>query len=269
MRVSNSNFPHSLTFGALLALLVFLAASVTWIMAAPQRAFHPGNMPCDGCHLAGKAVAPEQAHLLIASQEKLCASCHQNLAQVSHPSGFTPRGKLHADYPLDWKGDLTCSTCHEVHGTSPGIMRGKRRGRELCLACHEQQFFARMRDQGNSVTTSGHLDAGRATSDTRLDAYSRQCMDCHAGRGESSAPRVDSNMIVRHGATPLNHPIGANYAKSMKYGGYRKVSQISQKILLPGGLVSCVSCHEGYSKTHGKLVIPKANSALCYECHDL
>jgi predicted CXXCH cytochrome family protein len=266
VRVSSSAYS---TAGILFTLLVLLAASVTWIMAAQQGGVHPANMPCEGCHLAGSPVKPEQAHLLIANQEKLCATCHKNLAQVSHPSGFAPRGKLHPDYPADWKGDLTCSTCHEVHGNTPGIMRGKRRGRELCLACHDAQFFARMRDQGNSMTASGHLDVSNATADPRLDPFSRQCMACHGAKGDNDAPSVDRNMIVRHGATSLNHPIGANYAKAMKFGGYRKVSQISKKIMLPGGLVSCVSCHEGYSKIHGKLVIPRAKSALCYECHDL
>jgi predicted CXXCH cytochrome family protein len=266
---TRATFSVLFSFRVLCALLVLGAASATWILAAQHDGFHPANMPCEACHLAGNSVRPEQAHLLIATQEKLCATCHQNLAQVSHPSGFPPRTKLHADYPADWKGDLTCSTCHEVHGKTPGIMRGKRRGRELCLACHDAQFFAHMRDQGNSMTGSGHLEAGNAMADTRLDSYSRQCMACHGAKGDGDAPSVDRNMIVRHGATSLNHPIGANYAKAMKFGGYRKISQISKKILLPGGLVSCVSCHEGYSKTHGKLVIPRAKSALCFECHDL
>jgi len=266
VRISSSALS---TFGALLTVLALLGATATWIMAAQRGNFHPAEMACEACHLTGSSVKPEQAHLLIASQEKLCASCHQNTNQVSHPSGFAPRSKLHADYPVDWKGDLTCSTCHEVHGKTPGIVRGNRRGRELCLSCHDAQFFVRMRDQGNSMMASGHLDAGSGMADARLDAYSRQCMACHGAKGDSDATSVDRNMVVRHGATSLNHPIGANYAKAMKFGGYRQVSQISKKILLPGGVVSCVSCHEGYSKTHGKLVISKAKSTLCYECHDL
>ena len=47
------------------------------------------------------------------------------------------------------------------------------------------------------------------------------------------------------------------------------VTKLSKKILLPMGLVSCVSCHEGYSQNHGKLVISNAGSALCFACHDL
>ena len=116
----------------LLALAALLGIGASWIMAAPSGGFHQGAMACEACHLAGKAVTRDQAHLLVASQEKLCGNCHQATAQVSHPSGLLPRNKLPADYPVDWKGDLTCSTCHEVHGKNPGILRGDRRGRELC-----------------------------------------------------------------------------------------------------------------------------------------
>lgn len=253
----------------MLGLLALLVASATWLMAAPRGGFHPGDMPCEGCHLAGKSVTPEQAHLLIASQEKLCGTCHQNLRQVSHPSGFAPRSKLHADYPVDWKGDLTCSTCHEVHGKSPGMMRGNRRGRELCLSCHDAKFFVRMRDQGNSMMASGHLDSGGTEPGSRLDAFSRLCMDCHGGAGDNRTLSIGRNMVARHGAAELNHPVGVNYDKAAKFGGYHPAARLSKKIVLPAGLVSCISCHEGYSKNHGKLVIPAANSALCFECHDL
>ena len=219
--------------------------------------------------MAGKAVKPEQAHLLIASQEKLCGSCHSGTNQVSHPSGFTPTSKVSADFPLDWKGDLTCSTCHEVHGATHGLMRSNRRGKDLCLSCHDAKFFGRMRDQGASMMQAGHLKASNSTPDEKLDVYSRQCMECHGEKGDNPSPAVVRNMVVRHGTANMNHPVGANYAKAVKFGGYRAPAKLSKKVLLVGGLVSCVSCHEGYSKTHGKLVLPTAGSQLCFECHDL
>lgn len=260
---------RSFTSRALLALFALLAISTTWMLAAKRDGFHPAEMACEACHLGGKEVKPEQAHMLIASQEKLCGICHQNMSQTSHPSGFAPRDALHADYPLDWKGDLTCSTCHEVHGKSPGFMRGTRRGRELCFACHDTKFFTRMRDQGESMMASGHLDAGRLMSRAKVDGYSLQCMGCHGAAGDPRAASIDRNMVVRHGSTSLNHPIGASYDKASRSGGYRPAARLSRKILLPGGLVSCISCHEGYSKNHGKLVLSNVKSALCLGCHDI
>lgn len=257
------------TFVGLLALWVLLGLGATWLMAAPGEGFHQGAMACEACHLAGKAVTREKAHLLVASQEKLCGNCHQATAKVSHPSGFMPRFKLPADYPLDWKGDLTCSTCHDVHGKTPGIMRGERRGRALCLSCHDGSFFVRMRDRGASLLDSGHLDASSASASASLDPYSIQCMECHGGNGDSRAPTIDRNKVVRHGTSSLNHPIGGNYVAAAKFGGYRPSSMISKNIMLPGGLVSCVSCHEGFSANHGRIVRPESGSGLCNECHNL
>ncbi len=126
---------------ALSMLLMLTTISVNWIMAAPRGGFHPEAMPCEGCHLAGKDVTREQAHLLTSPQETLCGNCHAKANQVSHPSGFAPKDKLPANYPADWKGDLTCSTCHDVHGKTPKLIRGTKRGKELCLSCHDTKFL--------------------------------------------------------------------------------------------------------------------------------
>lgn len=44
---------------------------------------------------------------------------------------------------------------------------------------------------------------------------------------------------------------------------------VERTLLLPDGKVSCVSCHQGYRKEHGKLVVTKEKSALCFECRNL
>lgn len=249
--------------------MVLMGVGVPWVIATPGDGFHQGAMICATCHLAGQAVTQDQAHLLVASQEKLCGKCHRASAQVSHPSGFSPRIKLPANYPVDWKGDLTCSTCHKVHGKNPGLMRSDLRGRELCLSCHETSFFVRMRDQGDSLMNSGHLDARATATNASLDAYSFQCMECHGSKVDNTAPTIDRNMVMRHGSSSLNHPIGTSYITAAKFGGYRPVAMVSKKIMLPGGVISCVSCHEGFSANHGKVVESDRGMGLCYECHDL
>lgn len=260
-------FSRALLVGA---FAVFAALALWATQAAQREGIHPRQAACDTCHLGGKAVNPEQAHLLRAPQEKLCAGCHQNANQVSHPSGFAPKSAVGKDYPLDWKGDMTCSTCHDIHGTTPGLMRGDRRGKALCLACHETKFFEQMRDKGVSVAAAGHLGSETQTDAATLDPYSRQCMSCHGEKGEGPRTAIDRNSIVRHGrAGDVNHPVGSRYAIAFRSGGYRPAAQLSKNVLLPGGLVSCVSCHTGYKKQHGSLVLPLANSALCFECHDI
>jgi predicted CXXCH cytochrome family protein len=258
------NFKVLLTAGALMTVIV----GGTWLYAAGvTSAQHPVDEPCASCHLYGNNTTAANASKLIASQEQLCGHCHANALTMSHPSGFTPasdRKAIPAVYPLDWKGDLTCSTCHQVHSDLPGKLRGAARGPALCLSCHDQKFFDAMVDGGESMVLSGHLGIQNSASWQNLDPYSVQCMDCHVSRGDVM---VDTSMIARHGSQ--NHPVGRKYSEAAKFGGLKPELQVSRKIPLPNGMVSCVSCHETYTRNHGKVLTSGNTTTLCFECHDI
>lgn len=253
---------------AILALLMLLMAASA-LHAVLGAGGHLDNTDCAVCHLGGRNGAAQQPGTLVASQEALCAKCHPDAAKVSHPSGFRPAAALPAGYPVDWKGDLTCSTCHEVHGSGVGLMRGGRTGKGLCLLCHAPAFFTAMRDGGASLL-AGHLARGVAGKAPALDAFARKCLECH---GENAPPRlavsVDTRGVLRHASQSVSHPVGALYQKAVAFGGYRARNLVERKLMLPDGKVSCVSCHAGYQKDHGKLLVTMARSQLCYECHDL
>lgn len=222
---------------------------------------------CVECHLAGNNTVSANSSMLVASQEVLCSQCHKDSMEISHVSGIIPGSgqKIPALYPLDWKGELTCSTCHLVHSDAHGKLRGSTRGEGLCKSCHSDKFFDDMSDRGTSLTSSGHLGAKVARDWKNLDQYSIQCMGCHTENGDVNI--TDNGTLNSHGA--LTHPIGRDYLRAAKAGGYHDISRLSKKIQLPKGMVSCISCHEGYSKAHGRLVISNNGSALCFECHDL
>lgn len=251
----------------LLPLAVVLAGG--WLLAAPTpEGWHPVDLQCAYCHLGGSEVKPEQAGLLVASQEALCGKCHPGALQVSHPSGIKPKGALPAAYPADWKGDMTCSTCHTVHAAGRGKLRGKLRGREFCMACHDKAFFDSLRDGGVSMLLSGHLETGIKVESGGLDKYTLQCLGCHSSSGDVDPVGI-SDGVLRHMSSSVNHPIGVVYASYERSGSFRPQPRLMKKILLPSGKVSCVSCHDGYGKPHGKLVMSNQGSALCLECHDL
>ena len=249
--------------------VMVLGAVASLYAVAAGRNEHPPGADCGGCHLLGNEVTREQASKLVASQEALCIGCHERAVEVSHPTGFAPRRKLPAEYPLDWKGDLTCSTCHVVHGREPGLLRGKRHAREFCLACHDRVFFSGMKDAGTSLVISGHLDLSRGRGTIDIDRHSLYCLGCHVGSHSSGgAVSVSSGGVLRHASGAAPHPIGRSYRDASKSGGYRSERELAQrKILLPDGKISCVSCHEAYKKDHGRLVAPRARSALCLSCH--
>jgi predicted CXXCH cytochrome family protein len=170
---------------------------------------------------------------------------------------------------VDWKGDLTCSTCHLVHGIGRGLLRGNKRGKELCLACHDAAFFTNMKDEGSSIVQSGHLDAGITLSEAELDPFSLQCLYCHSPKFDVPEVDVDRVGILRHASGRNNHPVGRRYRESARFGGYHLEQSLSERVILPDGKISCVSCHQAYSQNHGKLVMPNGGSRLCLECHDL
>lgn len=230
---------------------------------------HPARTDCDVCHLAGPNVDQDQASKLVSSQELLCARCHARAIEVSHPSGFAPKRSLPAEYPLDWKGDLTCSTCHLPHGREPGLLRGKKHGKDFCLTCHDQAFFRSMKDAGTSMVISGHLDVSRGRSTIDIDVHSLHCLGCHAGsHSDGGSVSIGSSGVLRHASGAAPHPIGRSYRDASKRGGFQPENQLAQKkILLSDGRISCISCHEAYKKEHGKLVVSNERSALCLACH--
>ena len=252
-----------------IGLLLLLGTGISLFgHAFKTRDYHPQNTECNSCHLPAQ-VTKENAHQLIDSQEKLCVRCHANALKVSHPTGFVPIQKPPALFPVDWKGDVTCSTCHQVHGHEHGLLRGGKSGREFCLGCHNEGFFASMADKGVSIQLTGHLAKSTVAENIDLDPFSRQCLSCHGDNAEGLAMRVDQRGIVRHGGGSGNHPIGMRYGEAKGIGLYRRVTELPAAIMLPEGKVGCVSCHIGYSKKHGALVMSNDRSALCMGCHDI
>ena len=207
-------------------LLVLCLGAWLYATAIPSR-LHPLGSGCAGCHLAGNKTVADNASMLIATQEILCSQCHQDSMKMSHLSGFAPPlGQIiPAAYPLDWKGEVTCSTCHSVHSDLPGKLRGTERGAKLCLSCHAQTFFDDMPDGGTSLTSSGHLGAQIAQNWKTLDKYSIQCLGCHTENGDVN---LDANMILgSHGSQ--SHPIGRNYEAAARAGGYRPIFMLPEK----------------------------------------
>ena len=238
-----------------------------------SKVSHPVGAACADCHLAGAGTTPENAHELLRDQESLCGSCHANALTIAHPSGFSPSRSLPDEYPLDWKGDVTCSTCHRVHAENHGLLRGNKRGKALCLTCHDRSFFSRMADTGMSIQQMGHLKASNEPLAVPLDSYSMHCLSCHNEDADDYNIAVDRKGNVRHDLSRLPHPVGVKYDEAIARGlkrnsKYRPRAMLRKEILLPDGMVSCVSCHAGYSTEHGNLVMSMNGSDLCYECHD-
>lgn len=258
-----------ISFASVVVLVVIMMTKTVILNASVSQHGHPKGAACQDCHLAGDATTAKNAYQLVSSEEQLCGSCHAESIRLSHPTGFSPNRKIPEAYPLDWKGDLTCSTCHTNHQGAPNLLRGSKVGKEFCNECHDNTFFTNMADGGTSIHRSAHIGKTEQQVMANLDSFSQHCLECHAEDSAGSNIYVDSNGVLRHSNRSMSHPIGIDYAQISGRPGYRRISDISESIIFPDGRLSCVSCHQGYSKEHGILVASNQKSALCFQCHAL
>jgi len=73
---------------------------------------------------------------------KACYKCHSSeKLGISHPVGVPLTSDMHApsDLPLP-DGMVTCSSCHQPHGSEYRYILRKPMGRELCVSCHGERY---------------------------------------------------------------------------------------------------------------------------------
>jgi hypothetical protein len=118
-------------------------------------------------------------------------------------------------------------------------------------------------------TVAEPQDRGCGLDFLEPDAASDQCLSCHE-RGSGDAPRF------RREAT---HPFDVRYrsgplrASRPREGSLRAEALVAAVLRLPGGLVTCTTCHAAVSRLSFRLArsmsAPARNERLCDTCHDL
>jgi len=124
---------------ALLALLAVVPAQAK----SQGENVHRSDARCDACHTADATALhadPAAASRLLAPDlEARCAACHGDEGP-SHATGIPPRPPPPSGLPLSDQGQITCATCHYMHGESNAfgdfVRIDNRRG-GLCLTCHQ------------------------------------------------------------------------------------------------------------------------------------
>ena len=229
---------------------------------------HLEQSTCATCHLSGAKAIPENAHLLVNTQKKLCSECHEKSVRLSHRSEFTTKAVAPLVYPLNWKSELVCSTCHQIHAPIGKSLRGTRRGKEFCLICHQPKFFADLATGGIKVSLSVHESGSSDLLQHELDPASMECLRCHSVLTGKYEVIVDPSLIARHAYdSPYDHPIGRPYRNNSSLG-LRSSGRSSSGVQLIQGGLSCLSCHKKDGTPHAKLLLPLKKEKLCKECHE-
>jgi predicted CXXCH cytochrome family protein len=103
---------------------------------------------------------------------------------------------------------------------------------------------------------------------SRAQASSRGCLSCHDGLAASA---VSYTFGRGSGSMHGSHPVDVDYgAAELRPGNrFRPPGALPASIVLPGGKVGCVSCHDGASPERYHTALPMDRSRLCFSCHDL
>lgn len=161
-----------------------------------------------------------------------CITCHP-LAIPTHKKD-SPKS-MSENWPLD-KGSMTCLTCHNCT-TGSCILR--RSPPELCRVCHDcTQGMACM-------IGSAHLGDSKDPSDFTLN-----CQVCHDGT------------IGGEIGDPADHKVDVDYLVNKDFKIIR-----DRRVVIFDGKITCVSCHNPYVTTKGRLAKDNIGSKLCLTCH--
>lgn len=276
-----------------LLLLLVVCSGGWWFCLAISDGTNPHSnqmSACNECHLRDpvQITSKEGAtNLFLADIATLCLRCHKETSvSMSHPIGGKPTFPLPRDMYLDWKGEMTCTTCHYMHKNAGGAhgdgnkkyLRRNSTGKDFCLECHQQGFLSRKGLTHALATGSAHSPQfSEFDSGELLGSSSAECLSCHDGSIASDGGTMtldDSNRssgVWEHqgyeGAS--SHPVGIDYKDAYRRNPMEitEISLLPRTILLPDGKVECISCHNLYTKNEGLLSVTNFGSRLCLTCH--
>ncbi len=177
-------------------------------------------------------------------------------------------------------GIVSATTTNEgIEGSKHDFSRKTWSKGQLCLPCHTPHsaggdVAAPLWDHSPGARTSYKMFDGRPG---KPGAASLLCLSCHDGStavdayggmgGDVTIPQRAS--IGARGNLSTDHPVGVAYPVHDKY--FRSKAEVEAKgdVVLPGGRVECLSCHDVHNRYGHEKLLVKTNerSALCLSCH--
>jgi len=208
-----------------------------------------------------------------------CETCHRSCAGA--PRGEVPKKRPPFLRSTSGGGDF-CSECHPG-GRPSGFTRVKMAmetnrilqatadpGERGLQPASNRRIPALTSAQKHARYISMAHPAASATTD-HLDLTTRRCLWCHDGTvgpsrnvGVQGAPGI--------GTGKKTHPIGISYPlrpRPLRDNSYVARELLDPKILLPGGRLGCLSCHNLFTREAKLLVMSNRESRLCFACHEI
>jgi DmsE family decaheme c-type cytochrome len=179
-----------------------------------KRALWPGSLheskglACADCHWVH---AGNKKNLAKATEMDTCLQCHQNLrAEINRSSHHPIR-----------EGKVTCSDCHEPHGTTTDKLISAPSVNEKCFQCHAEKRgpFLHEHKPVSENCLICHQPHG-ATHDKLLTARAPwMCQSCH---------NINSGHITTYALGDPTKAVGSTFQR------------LDKKAIMKG----CVNCHQ-------------------------
>jgi predicted CXXCH cytochrome family protein len=92
----------------------------------------------------------------------------------------------------------------------------------------------------------------------RSEATTQSCLSCHDGTVAGGHAGFGSG----------EHPLDVSYdVAASRNLRFRARFEVSRRILLPGGKITCISCHDGASDEPKHTAMTMSRGTLCTSCH--
>ena len=143
----------------------------------PGSQHQMNDVTCSNCHTVHAARDPM---LVKIEQPEVCFTCHKEQRAQT---------KQFSTHPLD-VGKMTCSDCHNPHGSVAPKLLAKNTVNETCFTCHAEKRgpFLWEHQPVNEDCTICHTPHGSNITPLLKDRAPFLCDTCHDGPHNSQAP---------------------------------------------------------------------------------
>lgn len=198
----------------------------------------------------------------------------------NHPVNVIPSSaiRIPLGWPLGPDGSITCRTCHTtlpaLNSNGDAKLRGsKAENRAFCANCHSDGRVPTASMHWMAVPRAHvHEHGYRNVGGGSIDRPSAECLSCHDGVTAGETGYGSGIHGGDYGDPRRNHPIGVRYPRqgtTRTEVPLRPANALPPTIHLPGGTVSCISCHDLYNMESKRLSVPIIGSQLCFTCHNM
>ncbi len=172
------------------------------------------DVSCVSCH---SAHAGFQDMLRTASEGETCFTCHpdQRLSQMKRS-----RHPLNDSTRFDGQGDMTCSSCHNAHGTQSEKLIAANTINDKCYECHRQMQAPVLWEHSpvKESCLNCHAPHGSNYPSLLVVHRTRLCQSCHeAGRHQTVAGQNLSFVALNRGCNNCHAQVhGSNHPSGLK-----------------------------------------------------